>query len=298
MRASEPVIRILRPGEEAALEAFLLPRIASSMFLIGNMRESGLNDTGDTYSGTYAAAFDDHRITSVAAHYWNGILVLQAPAHLQEVWQAAVKASQRPIAGLTGLKDQVSAVKRALDIPASAIQLDEPEKLYSLRLADLRVPTILSTGGAHGRRIEPQDVDLLTQWRVAYSIETQGEKDRPELWQRSRASIERALQEGHGWVLEHSGEPVAYNAFNAAIREAVQVGGVYTPPQLRRRGYGRAVVAASLLDARNECVEKAILFTGLRNMAAQKAYTALGFRYIGDYHMLLLEPPLPASLAV
>ncbi len=292
MPMSKPVIGILKPGDEAALEAFLLPRIASSMFLIGNMRASGLEDTGEAYSGTYAAAFDGQCIIGVAAHYWNGILVLQAPADVEAVCRAAVKASRRPIAGLTGPNDQVELVKQALGILASAIQLDELEKLYTLRLADLLVPTILSTGQVRGRRIEPKDVDLLTEWRVAYSIETQGEKDRPELWQRSRASIERVLQECRGWVLERSGEPVAYNAFNAATREAVQVGGVYTPPQLRRRGYARAVVAASLLDAQREGVEQAILFTGVGNIAAQRAYTALGFEYIGEYRMVLLEPPL------
>jgi predicted GNAT family acetyltransferase len=285
------VIRILQPGDEATLEAFLLPRVASSMFLIGNMRASGLMDTGKTYSGTYAAAFDDRGIISVAAHYWNGILVLQAPVHLEAVWRAAVEASRRSVAGLIGPDAQVSAVKNALGIGASTIQLDELERLYSVQLADLLVPAILSSGQVRGRRIKPEDVSLLTQWRVAYAIETQGEKDRPELWQRSQASMERSVQERHGWVLERDGEAVAFSAFNAAIKEAVQVGGVYTPPQLRRHGYGRAVVAASLLDARSERVQQAILFTGVGNVAAQKAYAALGFRHIGEYRMVLLEPP-------
>jgi predicted GNAT family acetyltransferase len=291
---TKPLVRILQPGDEATLEAFLLPRVECAMFLIGNMRESGLMDTGRAYSGTYAAAFDHRGIISVAAHYWNGNLVLQAPDHLQEVWRAAVEASQRPVTGLMGPNDQVNAVRQALRIEASMVQLDECEKLYGLRLDQLVIPPILTSGQVSGRRSEPEDVDLLTEWRVAYSIETQGEKDRPELWQRSRASIERALQECRGWVLECSGEPVAYNAFNAAIRKAVQVGGVYTPPQLRRRGYARAVVATSLLDARRAGVEKAILFTGVGNIAAQKAYTALGFRHIGEYRMVLLEPPLAA----
>ena len=33
------VVRILKPGDEALLEAFLLPRVESSMFLLGNTRE-------------------------------------------------------------------------------------------------------------------------------------------------------------------------------------------------------------------------------------------------------------------
>ena len=48
----------------------------------------------------------------------------------------------------------------------------------------------------------------------------------------------------------------------------------------------------SLLDARAEGVQKAILFTGESNLSAQRAYTALGFRHVGDYRLLLLQSPI------
>ena len=67
---------------------------------------------------------------------------------------------------------------------------------------------------------------------------------------------------------------------------------MWTPPELRRRGYGRAAVAASLLDARAEGATEAILFTAEDNIAAQKAYVALGFRQVGSYRMLLLRSPI------
>ncbi len=44
-------IRVLKPGDEAALEAFSLPQVESSMFLIGNVRAAGLTDNGQTYQG-------------------------------------------------------------------------------------------------------------------------------------------------------------------------------------------------------------------------------------------------------
>ena len=289
---SKPTIRILQPADEAALEAFLLPRIESSMFLISNMRTSGLIDNGQAYTGTYAAAFEGEQTIGVVAHYWNQNLVFQAPVHLDSLWRAAVKASQRPIGGLIGPNDQVAAAKEALEMDASKIQLDETENLYSLQLEDLIVPSSLSSGEVRGRRIEPRDLERITQWTVAYSMEALGETDSPQLWQRCRATVERKLEQRHTWVLEHHGHPVACSSFNSAIKEAVQIGGVWTPPELRRRGYGRSVVAASLLDAWREGVEKAILFTGEDNIAAQKAYVALGFRHIGDYRIVLFQPPL------
>lgn len=66
----------------------------------------------------------------------------------------------------------------------------------------------------------------------------------------------------------------------------VQVGGVYTPPALRSRGYARCAVAGSLLAARAEGAERAILFTN--NPAAVRAYEALGFARIGEYALVLL----------
>jgi predicted GNAT family acetyltransferase len=292
-----PTIRILQPGDEAALEAFLLPRVETSMFLIGNMRAVGLVDRGQPYEGTYAAAFEDAdeavgAMVGVVAHYWNQILVFQAPAHLDALWRAAVRASERPIGGLIGPNPQVSAARQVLALDEANVQLDETEKLYSLALDELSVPDGLRSGRLRGRRIEPRDLDLVTRWRIAYSIEALREEDTPRLRESCRASVERSMREGRTWMLEDRGEPVACSSFNTAIAEAVQIGGVWTPPELRRQGYGRSVVAASLLDARTEGAKVAILFTGQGNLPAQRAYTALDFRHIGDYRMVILRSPV------
>ena len=65
------------------------------------------------------------------------------------------------------------------------------------------------------------------------------------------------------------------------------MGGVWTPPERRGRGYARAVVAASLLDARAEGVERAVLFT--ENPVARRAYEALGFRRVGEYGLVIFR---------
>ena len=51
-------------------------------------------------------------------------------------------------------------------------------------------------------------------------------------------------------------------------------------------------LAFSLLDAYAEGVQKAILFMGESNLTAQRAYTALGFRHISDYRLVLLRSPM------
>ena len=72
-------IRILQPGDEAALETFLLPHIDSSMFLIGNLRAGGLVDEGQFYQATYAVVEENGQIVGVVAHTWTQNLLFQAP---------------------------------------------------------------------------------------------------------------------------------------------------------------------------------------------------------------------------
>ncbi|MBN2394197.1 MAG: GNAT family N-acetyltransferase [Anaerolineae bacterium] len=289
-------IRQLHPGDEAILEAFLLPRLETSMFLIGNMRESGLEYDGERYTGDYVAAFEGDRMTAVMAHFWNGIVITQASVHLDALWRETLMASGRPLKGIIGLHEQVTAIKAVLELERYERQLDQCEKLYSLELAALRVPEALTTGQVRGRRAQNRDVDVLTRWRVGYEIETLGEEESEQLWARERAAAEHVVADGNTWILEAGGRPVATSAFNSRIAEAVQIGGVWTPPEFRRRGYARCAVAQSLLDARAEGAQIAILFTGEDNVPAQKAYTALGFRHIGDYYLLMLREPLHVTL--
>jgi predicted GNAT family acetyltransferase len=90
-------------------------------------------------------------------------------------------------------------------------------------------------------------------------------------------------------VLDLSGVPVAYAAFNAMLPDTVQLGGVWTPPEFRSHGYGRSVVAGALLAAREAGAGRAVLFTNSDNHAAQSAYRSLGFARVGDYGLVIFR---------
>ncbi|MBK8015196.1 MAG: GNAT family N-acetyltransferase [Deltaproteobacteria bacterium] len=75
--------------------------------------------------------------------------------------------------------------------------------------------------------------------------------------------------------------------FTTTLPDTVQIGGVYTPPEHRGKGYARAAVAGQLLIAREEGATNGVLFTG--NPAAAKAYEFVGFRRGDDYHITLLR---------
>jgi len=120
-------------------------------------------------------------------------------------------------------------------------------------------------------------------------VELLGAVRTPKLEAWTREEMHRLRLAGNCWILSIDEEPVAFTAFTAQVRGIAQVGGVYTPPSLRGRGYGRAVVAASLLVARERGFTRSTLFTGFDNHAAMRAYTALGYERRGDYALVLLR---------
>jgi predicted GNAT family acetyltransferase len=280
-------VRVLVDADRAAIEAFLLRHADSSMFLHAHARARGLDDRGQPYQATYAAAFEDGQIAAVAAHTWMGMLLVQAPAHVEHVVRTAVARSRRRVAGINGPWSQVVAARAALDLDQAPALLDSHEILYALELARLMVPEALADGRLRCRRLRPDEIDRVAEWRVAYAREMRSRPDTPALPITSRQETERLQAQGLGYVLvDAADEPLAFSAFNAMLPDAVQVGGVWTPLAWRRRGYARAVVAGSLLQARAQGVTRGVLFTAQANRPAQRAYEALGFRVVGDYGLL------------
>jgi RimJ/RimL family protein N-acetyltransferase len=285
------VVRTLEPGDEGALDAFLGPYTDTSMFLRANARIAGLVDRGEPLQATYVGAFDGRALCAVAAQCWNGIVLVQAPRHLADVVRAAVERCGRPVRGISGDWSQVVAARTALALDAADERVVEHDDLFALDLGALVVPPALSRGSVHARRAAEGDVPLLAQWRADYRVESLNAVDGPELRAEARAEIAHLLAHGIGWVLMRGDVPVAYSAFNAWLADVVQVGGVWTPPALRSRGYARGVVAGSLLDARAEGVQRAVLFTDRGNVAARRAYESLGFRVIGEYGFVVFANP-------
>ena len=286
-----PPTRLLGPGDEPAVETFLRPHVDSSLFLLGNLRAAGIVDTGATYSATWVASFQGPSVTGVAAHCWNGMLLVQAPVGLPALARAALEASGRPLAGISGPRRQVEETRTALGLDGAAASMDHEAELFSLGLPGMSVPEPLLRGDVACSPPSTDELPLLVDWRVAYAVETLGAVAGPGLAKACADEVARLVDEGNAFVLRAGDTAVAFSGFNARLEEVVQVGGVYTPPALRGRGYGRGVVAGSLLEARASGVHRAVLFTEKTNEAARRAYLALGFRVVGDYGMVIFETP-------
>lgn len=254
------------------------------MFLRSNSRAAGLVYEGQPLQAEYVAAFASDQIVAVAAHCWNDMLLLQAPVEVAAVARTAVAQSGRPVAGLSGPAEQVVAARTALGMDDRPAPKFGREELFALNLGDLVVPPPLAQGRWTCRHPRAEELDLLVDWRVDFSREALQFPDSPTL--RSECERELALihERDSDWVLE-DGSLVSYSAFNARLPDIVQVGGVWTPRTLRGRGYGRAVVAGSLVEVREQGVRRAVLFAERED--AKRAYVGIGFRVVGEYGLVL-----------
>ncbi len=283
-------LRLLHPGDEAALDTFLVRHADTSMFLRSNARSAGLTDRGQPMQATYVAALDGGRIAGVAAHCWNGMVLVQAPegAHAAAAAREAVRRSGRTVTGFSGPWHQVVAARAALGLGAAPTTKNSRDELYVLDLARLVVPPALASGELRCRHPTEAELALLVHWRVRFAVEALGATEGPDLQQASTDDVRLQHERGTDWLLLAGAAPVSYSVFNAMLPDIVQIGGVWTPPEFRGRGYARSVVAGSLLAARKQGVARAVLFADPANAAARRAYLFLGFRVVGEYGLVLL----------
>jgi uncharacterized protein len=277
------VIRLLRTGDEAELERFLAPLADSSLFLLANSRKGGLVDDGQPFQATYAGAFEEGRMVGVAACSWLGTVVVQAPRELEGVVREAIRASGRQVTAMIGPYRQ--AVAACAAVGRSPLSL-ERELLFAVDLAALEVPDDLGSARAVCRPALREELPMLAEWRARFVLETNVEREGPDLRSRARVAKELLYADGALFVLERDGAVVSMAGFNARIAEMAQIGGVYTPPGLRGQGHARCAVAGALLAARSAGASRGILFTAESNLAAQRSYRSIGFRPIGDYGLL------------
>jgi GNAT superfamily N-acetyltransferase len=273
------------PDDRAEIEALLTARIDQAMFPLTNLRTHGLVLGG--FPGTHPHATRFWRVggESVVAVTQGGmILALLAPGYdLSRLPEALAGLT---LSGAAGPAQSTRPVLQALGLHGVPSRLDEDEPGFALDLTKLQLPRLAGFNLAPASSIAR---DLLIAWRASATVETQGMP--------AADASEAAARDVDGWldrdshrVLLHDGQPVALTGFNARLPEIVQVGGVYTPPELRNRGYARTAVALHLAEARTEGAVRAVLFAA--TPAAVRAYLAIGFQPAAAFTLVLFRQPV------
>jgi uncharacterized protein len=90
-------------------------------------------------------------------------------------------------------------------------------------------------------------------------------------------------------VLWEDEEAVSLAGWGGRTPNGIRIGPVYTPPELRRRGYASALTAeltAMLLRDRSFC----FLFTDLANPTSNSIYQRIGYEPVTDIDEWIFEP--------
>lgn len=279
------MIREAGPDDRAAVEALLTARIDQAMFPLSNLRTHGLTFGDFPSAHAHASRFWRVGDQSVVALTRGGmILALLAPdCDLSGLLSAF---AGQTLQGAAGPAASLRPVLRALDLAGTPARLDEDEPGFTLALAHLRMPDVPGTSLVPASTVA---LDLLIGWRAAATVETQG-MPTARAWDRAAEDVEGWLDRDSHRVLLQAGKPVALTGFNAQLPEIVQIGGVYTPPDLRNRGYARRAVALHLAEARAQGGTRAVLFAA--TPAAVRAYRALGFQPAADFALVLFHKPV------
>jgi hypothetical protein len=163
-----------------------------------------------------------------------------------------------------------------------ALGVHQHYRLY--RLDRLIPPDPVPPGRA--RLAEVADRDRLLWWYRLFEREAGEESPDPA------AMIDDRLDYGGLTVWEVDGVPVSMAGQTRPAAGMLRVGPVFTPVELRRRGYAAAVTAA-VSRAAKELVDEVLLFTDMANPTSNSIYQRLGYRPIAD--RLLLAADVPAG---
>jgi predicted GNAT family acetyltransferase len=139
------------------------------------------------------------------------------------------------------------------------------------------------------REAKPEDKLLINEWLNAFYIET-FETELPEPLPQINESPPLSENNGRLYIWQDA-HPSAMAMLCSANKGIARINLVYTPPELRRNGYGTAIVVA-LSQAAQKNGGIPMLYTDAGNATANALYQSLGFANAGRLVKVTVSPQL------
>jgi RimJ/RimL family protein N-acetyltransferase len=203
------------------------------------------------------------------------LLLTTAPA----VPQLVELLAGRPLPGVNALAADAEEFAAAWrQVTGARTEAGMRTRLY--RLGELTPPS--PTGAA--RVADKGDRDLLLAWMAAFHRDI-GEEQRD-----LEHLVDDKLSYGGLTLWEVDGVPVSMAGVTRPEAGMVRVLAVYTPPELRGRGYAGAVTSVVSRAALDAGARDVVLFTDLANPTSNALYQRLGYRPVEDRTVVLFQP--------
>jgi hypothetical protein len=146
-----------------------------------------------------------------------------------------------------------------------------------------RLRRVIPPRPAPGRlvRSRPEHRAVLAEWAKAFHDEAIGSSDPVQDWDATADRWIRGLgRTAYAWVDE--GRPVSLAGVGGLTPNGIRIGPVYTPPELRGRGYASNLVAEVSQLQLYAGRRFVFLFTDLANPTANKIYQDIGYEPVND----------------
>jgi hypothetical protein len=269
-------LTLRRFGDVNDFEALALP------FLVEREAEHNLflgicaNIRAGRYSDPYLAVVERGDAVVAAAFrtppHQLGLSRIEDAAAL-DVLAEDVRAAFDSLPGVVGAKSDARAfARRWSELTGASFTVAMEQRIYEA--TESHVPA-----GVDGelREATPADRDLLIAWVGAFHDEVGGILTSAEDLVDFRLSDDTG-----GLVVWWDGPAVSMAGFGGPTPNGIRVGPVYTPPELRGRGYASACTAALTKRLLDEARRFVFLFTDLANPTSNSIYQKIGYRPVCD----------------
>ncbi len=190
-----------------------------------------------------------------------------------------VSSYGKELAGMTGNTSLVGEFVRGWKTRSGGkAELDMAMRIYRLD-AVLPVEEIPGTL----RPVRSSDRALIREWLAGFQQEALQEEAVPDRLEQSVEAFLFADPALRGLTIwEVDGSPVSMAGYTGPTPHGIRVSYVYTPPELRRKGYASACVAALSQQLLDRGFDFCFLFTDLQNPTSNHIYQQIGYQPVVD----------------
>ena len=207
------------------------------------------------------------------------VLLTRTPDEAVVALAATLAADGGPLPGVNAGDDAARAFAAEWrKLTGAEAHVGRRSRLY--RLGDLAAPGPAVPG--RPRAAVESDRSLLLSWYEEFGREV-GEVGH------HREAVDDRLSYGGLTLWEVDGTPVSMAGATRPIAGMVRIAPVYTPVELRSRGYAGAVTAAVSQAAVEAGADVVVLFTDLANPTSNALYQRIGYRPVEDRTVLVFD---------
>lgn len=186
---------------------------------------------------------------------------------------------QENFTGITGNKEFVSSLVSQWEEETGK------EAILKMAMRIYKLEKVLPVSDVPGkmRWVKEKDRNVAEDWYTGFNRETgEGKPDQKHIQKQVEAYLSAHPDQRGLMIWEVEGRPVSMAGYAGPTPNGIRIGAVFTPPDLRKRGFASAVTAGLsqyLLDQGNQFC---FLFTDLLNPISNHIYQEIGYMPVCD----------------